>query len=243
MAVTAKPPIIDEIIYPESDGKPMAENTEQYDWMVMIKENLDGLLENAFVAADLFWYPVQGSPKTVQAPDVMVALGRPKGRRGSYKQWEEANVAPQVVFEILSPGNRIIEMYRKQKFYQHYGVQEYYLYDPDEKELVGYLSKDGAFQMIDDISNWISPLLGIRFELRPGEELKIYSPDGKQFLTVAELRAERDRERQRAEQERQHAEQERQRADEAQLRADEAQLRAQKLAEKLRALGIDPDAS
>ncbi len=25
--------------YPESDGQPMAENTEQYDWLVKIKEN------------------------------------------------------------------------------------------------------------------------------------------------------------------------------------------------------------
>ena len=35
----------------------------------------------------------------------MVVFGRPKGRRGSYRQWEEDNIPPQVVFEILSPGN------------------------------------------------------------------------------------------------------------------------------------------
>ena len=36
----------------------------------------------------------------------MVVFGRPKGYRGSYRQWEEGGIAPQVVFEILSPGNR-----------------------------------------------------------------------------------------------------------------------------------------
>ncbi|MEM8806964.1 MAG: hypothetical protein AAGF01_13140 [Cyanobacteria bacterium P01_G01_bin.38] len=28
-----------EIIYPDSDGQPMASNTEQYCWLVMIQQN------------------------------------------------------------------------------------------------------------------------------------------------------------------------------------------------------------
>src|SRR5437667_8569029 len=100
MSTLTKPPTMDGIYYPESDGKPMADNTKQYEWIVTIKENLDGLLPNAFVAADLFWYPVQGNKNIVQAPDVLVAMGRPKGHRSSYKQWEEGGVAPQIVFEI-----------------------------------------------------------------------------------------------------------------------------------------------
>jgi hypothetical protein len=31
------------------------------------------------VAADNFWYPVEGEPQTVFAPDVYVVFGRPKG--------------------------------------------------------------------------------------------------------------------------------------------------------------------
>jgi len=30
-----------EIIYPDSDGSPMADNTEHYEWIVKIKENLE----------------------------------------------------------------------------------------------------------------------------------------------------------------------------------------------------------
>ena len=30
-----------EIIYPDSDGQPMADNTKQYEWIVKIKENLE----------------------------------------------------------------------------------------------------------------------------------------------------------------------------------------------------------
>ena len=79
---------------------------------------------------------VEGKPEICIAPDALVAFGRPKGDRGSYKQWEEED-APQVVFEVLSPNNRVIEMERKLLFYELYGVQEYYIYDPDYFELSG----------------------------------------------------------------------------------------------------------
>jgi Uma2 family endonuclease len=77
-----------EIIYPDSDGNPMADNTEHYEWIVKIKENLEILFastNDVFIAGDLLWYPVEGSVKTRQAPDVMVIFSRPKGKRGSYK--------------------------------------------------------------------------------------------------------------------------------------------------------------
>ena len=95
------------IEYPDDDGEPMADNTLQFKWIVLIKENLEILFHddpNVFVAGNLLWYPVEGEPTIRTAPDAMVAFGRPKGRRGSYKQWEEGNIAPQVVFETLSPG-------------------------------------------------------------------------------------------------------------------------------------------
>ncbi len=87
----------------------MSDNTLQFEWIVTIKEGLEAVFRNdpqVFVAGDLLWYPVQGNPKIRTAPDVLVAFGRPKGYRGSYRQWEEGGIAPHVVFEVLSPGNR-----------------------------------------------------------------------------------------------------------------------------------------
>lgn len=124
----------EDVFYPETDGKPMANNTKQAEAIMILKENLDILFENrpdVFVAMDLFWYPVKGRPDIVQAPDVMVALGRPKGHRDSYKQWVEDGVAPQGVFEVLSPANTPQKMEQKFQFYEQYGVQEYYVYDPE----------------------------------------------------------------------------------------------------------------
>ena len=117
-----------EIIYPDSDGEPMADNTKQFRWIVTIKENLEILFANnpeVFVAGDLLWYPVQGNNKIRQAPDAMVVFGRQKGDRGSYRQWEEDNIASQVVFEILSLSNRSVKTGEEVLFYQRYGVQEY----------------------------------------------------------------------------------------------------------------------
>jgi Uma2 family endonuclease len=111
--MTYTPPSASTIIYPDSDGQPMADNTKQYRWIVMLKENLEIFLAevlDVFIAGDLRWYPIEGDNTTRLAPDVMVVFGRPKGDRGSYQQWKEQNIAPQVVFEILSPSNSKREM-------------------------------------------------------------------------------------------------------------------------------------
>jgi Uma2 family endonuclease len=78
-----------ELVYPDRDGLPMSDNTKQFRWIVLIKENLEILFADdpqVFVAGDLLWYPVQGRPDIRVAPDAMVVFGRPKGGRGSYKQ-------------------------------------------------------------------------------------------------------------------------------------------------------------
>jgi Uma2 family endonuclease len=217
------------IEYPDSDGLPMADNTLQFRWIVTVQGNLDGIYRddpNVFVAGDLLWYPVEFHPEISAAPDTLVAFGRPKGYRGSYKQWVEAGIAPQVVFEIMSPNNRPEDMDRKFQFYERHGVEEYYLYDPDTNELDGWLRRDGRLQPIPDVQSWVSPRLGIRFDLS-GVEMIIYRPDGKRFLTFLELLQQQEEAQRQAE--------------EAKRQAEEATRHAERLAEKLRSLGIDPD--
>ena len=190
------------LIYPESDGKPMADNTKQFRWIVVIKENLELLFaqdDQVFIAGDLLWYPVEGNNTLAQAPDTMVVFGRPKGDRGSYQQWREDNIAPQVVFEILSPSNRLKEMAKKFQFYERYGVEEYYLFDPDKLDLQGWIRVDDRLNVIEEINNWVSPRLGIKFVLT-SNNLEIYCPDEEPFLTFVELGQLRQREKQKIEQ-------------------------------------------
>ena len=92
MSISIQKPQRSAIIYPDSDGQPMAENTLQFQWIVTIKEGLERVFRHrsdVFVAGDLLWYPEEGRPDICTAPDALVAFGRPKGYRGSYKQWEE----------------------------------------------------------------------------------------------------------------------------------------------------------
>jgi Uma2 family endonuclease len=176
-------------MYPESDGKPMSDNTLQFRWIVTFQGGLDNLFRkdpNVFVAGDLLWYPVEGQPSICAAPDTMIVIGRPRGDRRSYRQWVEGNIAPQVVFEVLSPSNTKAEMANKRKFYETHGVEEYYLYDPDDNVLVGYLRDSAGLTPIPKIQGHISPRLGIRFEI-DDDDLTVYQPNGERFLTYMEL--------------------------------------------------------
>jgi Uma2 family endonuclease len=229
MSVSISTPKQSGVVYPESDGQPIAENTLQFQWIVTIKEGLEALFRDrpdVLVASGFFWYPVEGDPRIRVAPDVMVVFGPPKGDRGSYLQWEEGGIAPQAIFEVRSPGNRTWEMEQKLLFYERHGVQEYYLYDPEQIELSGWKRVGTDLQEIPRINGWISPLLRIRFDMS-APELKTLRPDGRPFLTFAELELERDwiaHDRDQIAQE-----------------LERARERADRLAARLRELGIDPE--
>ncbi|GIV20638.1 MAG: hypothetical protein KatS3mg023_2389 [Armatimonadota bacterium] len=235
MAVS--PAVQQRVHYPDSDGQPMADHTIQSECMVTLKGNLELLFADdpqVFVAGDLLWYPVEGRPDIRQAPDTMVVFGRPKGHRGSYKQWEEDNIPPQVVFEIWSPGNRFSRMEEKMRFYERYGVEEYYIYYPESGEWDGWRREGEHFVPIEQMDGWVSPRLGIRFGKGMETELGLQLPDGRRmwsFLEIAQMAERAQRE----------AEAERQRAERAQRKAEAERERAERLAAKLRELGIDPE--
>jgi Uma2 family endonuclease len=183
-----------DILYPESDGKPMADDTLHFQWIVTIKEGLARAFArrpDIFVAGDLLWYPVEGRPDISAAPDAMVAIGRPAGDRRCYKQWEEAGVSPHVVFEMRTPNNSPAEMDRKLKFYQQFGVDEYYVYDPHRNVLNGWRRRNDWLDEIPQMDGWVSPTLGIRFDLT-GRELTIFGADGRPFLSYPNLAAQTD---------------------------------------------------
>jgi Uma2 family endonuclease len=234
MSTIATPQTKSEIVYPDSDDEPMAENTKQFRYIVTIQGGLDALLPNVFVAGDLFWYPVEGEPTIRTAPDVLVAFGRPKGDRPSYKQWEENHIAPQVTFEVLSPGNRAGAMTERLRFYERYGVEEYCIYDPDSGDLNGWIRKGDRFEAIPEMIGWVSKRLGIRFDVVDGE-LKLYGPDNQPFVCYVELAERMEKERQ--EKEAQRLAKERQRQEK-----EKERQRAERLAAQLRALGIEPEA-
>jgi Uma2 family endonuclease len=224
MSIASLPKLEKPIEYPESDGEPIAENTLQFDWIMTIKGGLEAVFASnpeVFVAGDLLWYPVEGSPKIRTAPDAMVVLGRPKGNRGSYLQWNEGGIAPQVVFEVVSPSSRERDLLTKSVFYERYGVDEYYVYDPDPEHLglYGMIREGGALQRIEEMNGWVSPRLGVRFQMG-ADGLELYAPDGSRFLTYVELK---------------------ERAAAAEAEATRSKDLVARLAAQLKALGVQPE--
>ncbi|NJK67806.1 MAG: Uma2 family endonuclease [Microcoleus sp. SU_5_3] len=229
MVTKLQSPDKSKLIYPDDNGEPMSNNTEQFRLIVEIKENLELLFAddpNVFVAGDLLWYPVEENNKLSQAPDVMVVFGIPKRYRGSYQQWNENNIPPQVAFEILSPGNRLTPMIQKFRFYERYGVEEYYLYDPQAIEMTGWQRVEEKLEEIEQIDGWVSPRLGVRFQLSE-TQLQMFGPSGEPFMSFVEIA----RLRQEAEA----------RAEQAETLLEQERSRSQALEARLREMGIDPD--
>ena len=156
--------------------------------MTKIKGNLDIHLNedpDVFIAGGLLWYPIEGDNKIRQAPNVMVAFGRPREDRGSYRQWEEQNIPPQIIFEMIGPSHTQEELLEKHIFYETYGVEEFYIYDPYTFHFSGWIRQQGKLSLVTNVEDWVSPRLNIRFTQVNGA-LEIYRPNGRRFLTFAE---------------------------------------------------------
>jgi hypothetical protein len=112
-------------------------------------------------------------------------------------------------------------MDEKFNFYERFGVEEYYIYDPDDGSLQGWLRVGAHLKEIPRMLGFVSPRLGIVFEPGDGaDNLVIIGPDGIRFLTFTEWVEKSKAERRRA---------------------DAAEERAERLAAKLRELGIEPE--
>ncbi len=75
-------------LYPESDGKPIAESDWTRDYLFYSVEALNHYFRDrsdVYVSGNLFIYYEQGFPDAVVAPDVFVIFGVEKKKRLIYK--------------------------------------------------------------------------------------------------------------------------------------------------------------
>ncbi len=234
------------VVYPDTDGLPLAEDTKHFNAITTLEWNLEIQFKDdpqVFVAGDLFWYPEEGNNARRTAPDVMVVFDVPKGDRSSYMQWVEKGIAPQVVFEILHPGSDVFEMSNKFGIYDWQGVEEYYLFDPERGTWGGWIRKGQCLDQVKAMHGWTSPRLGIRFESVPGEEMTVYGANGERFRTVLEMDELREEIEGRLAKTEETLELERLAREQATRRADDAEQRANKLLAALQAAGIEAPAS
>jgi len=138
-------------IYPESDGKPMAETDVHRNLLADLIFTLDNYFQmqlDVYVSGNLLIYYVEGNPAKCFAPDVFVVRGVPKRQRRTYKLWEEG-VAPQIIIELTSRKTWREDLQIKWRLYEELGVQEYFIFDPEydylDDPLVGYRLENGKY--------------------------------------------------------------------------------------------------
>ncbi|MDZ8083449.1 MAG: Uma2 family endonuclease [Nostoc sp. DcaGUA01] len=156
------------------------------------------------------------------------------------KWWEKQNRCymvwrfgkpPEVVLEIIS-NKEGDELGKKLKIYEHMRASYYIIYDPNQQlaEKILHVYELRGTRYFETSETWLEQVgLGItlwegEFEGRQDNWLRWCYQNGNVLLTGDE----------RAEQEQQRVEQERQ-------RAEQAEQRSQLLADRLRAMGVDPD--
>ena len=82
---------------------------------------------------------------TVDQPDLCVVCNTDKlDERGCLG-------APDLIIEILSPGNSKKEMSNKYNLYQEAGVREYWVVRPEYKEITQFVLEDGNYRMLPPI--------------------------------------------------------------------------------------------
>ena len=237
---------------PYDDGVPM--ETQRHKWQMDLL--IDGLStwldarEDGYVNGNMFVYfnLAQIKNQDFKGPDFFAVVGVPKRERKSWVVWEEGK-APDVVIELLSPSTAQYDKTAKKEIYQDkLRVSEYFWYDPfDAADFAGFSLHSGRYEPIPPTEQgWLrSDRLGLLLRRWSGDYrgieatwLRWATPEGVVLPTAQELAVTAQREAAAAQREAAAAQRE---AAAAQQEAAAAQRKAERLAAKLRELGLNPE--
>lgn len=92
-------------------------------------------------------------------PDIVSVLGKNKS---IINPQGHIHGVPDMIIEILSPGNKDHDRVKKKALYERFGVKEYWMVDPETKATEGHTLKGSAYSLlVGEIGKFSSPLLGI----------------------------------------------------------------------------------
>lgn len=143
------------VVYPESDGKPMAETDRHrrliIDFILMLEDHFKNT-NDVYVSGDLLIYYEEGNIYKSVAPGVFVVFGVSNKDRRTYRTWEEGRT-PDFVLEAASPSTYNKDITDKKELYASVlSVREYYIYDPYQEvspHFQGYRLVDGMYEAIE----------------------------------------------------------------------------------------------
>ena len=189
-------------LYPESDGKPMAETERHFRELLKNFNRIESHfvhIPDVYVLGDMMMYYEEGNPRKSISPDIFVAFGIGRKERRIYKIWEEGK-PPDFVLEFASKGTYRTDLTRKVQLYASIGILEYFVYDVDRHylptPLMGFRLIGDEYVEIPALANdgLRSETLGLEFHVLE-DSLGIYDPEAETWLKTSAERAEDAEER------------------------------------------------
>ena len=169
------------LVYPESDGEPMAETERHQKTMI----DLIDIIEQHFkddpdvhVSGNLLVYYEEGNPRKSVSPDVFMVRGVSKKELRTYKTWEQKPTL-DFVLELASPSTFRRDFTEKKEIYaKMLRVKEYYIYDPYheiEPSFIGFRLVGEAYEEIAYVNDRLpSAVLDLELGERDGV-LRLYN--------------------------------------------------------------------
>ena len=208
------------LVYPESDGEPMAETPKHLqamtDCMDVLRGHFRGI-PDVYIAGNMMMYYEEGNPRKSISPDVFVVRGVSKKEIRTYKTWEQPPTL-DFVLEVASPSTYTRDFNEKMEIYAKIlQVKAYCIYDPYHEidpYFVGFRLVGETYEEIPFVNGRI-PLEVLGLELGEHEGvLRLYDPVKALWLFTSQERvgdaevrvAQESRARQEAESRAQHAE-------------------------------------
>ncbi|NER01866.1 MAG: Uma2 family endonuclease [Okeania sp. SIO3C4] len=207
----------------ESD-EPEMESSQHYMQLMLLVSCLEWLWRDRndyFIGANLtiFYSRQYLKTKDFRGPDFFLVKQTEKRPRKSWVVWEENGKYPNLIIELLSDSTARVDRNLKKNLYQdNFRTPEYFWFDPETMEFMGFRLDKNRYQEIQPNNQgwrWSEELelyLGV-----DGEQLRYFTANGQRLPTPEEA------------------------AIQEQLLAQQERERAERLAQRLRELGINPD--
>ena len=187
----------DGVYYPDTDETVMPEGVLHFLLSVRLVSALLAFFSarnDVKVFGNVMFYYEKGDIKKVVSPDLMICFGLETMPTRVYKLWEE-KVVPSVVIEFASESTWFKDVSTKIALYQKLGVEEYFVFDPEYKNLpqplVSFRLVDGVFVEREIKDNRIyCEALGLEL-VDTNETLRLFNSKTQEFLmTPEEMAAE-----------------------------------------------------
>jgi Uma2 family endonuclease len=206
-------------------NEPEMESSLHYAQLALLVACLEWLWRDRndyFIGANLTIYfsREQLKNRDFRGPDFFLVNQTEKKPRRSWVVWEEGGQYPDLIIELLSPATAQVDRTLKKTLYQdRFRTPEYFWFSPETLEFAGYrLAGQHYVEISSNTEGWLwSEVLGLYLGVQ-GNTLRYFQPSGELVPTPEEA------------------------AEQAQAQAQQAEDRAARLAEQLKALGIDPEA-